>query len=136
MVNIYEKNISIIFLLLPCYLFAQKNVYPGADEKVYPGRSILRGSTTPTNFPNGLDPVYKKAKANNIRLGLWGGPDGFGDTAEEAAGRKNMLVSLCRDYNWALFKFDAVCGPLRREKEDDFIDMMEQGYTIYTGCFR
>ena len=78
------------------------------------------------NFPQGLDPVYQKAKSNNIRLGLWGGPDGFGDTAEEAAERKNMLVSLCRDYNWALFKFDAVCGPLRKEKEDDFIDMMVQ----------
>ena len=78
------------------------------------------------NFPNGLNPVYEKAGANDIRLGLWGGPDGFGDTAEEAAGRKDMLISLCRDYNWALFKFDAVCGPLRKEKEDDFIDLMEQ----------
>jgi hypothetical protein len=179
MVNEYmKKNISIIFLLIPYYLFAQKNVYPGADEKSVSRAQYFtwinntnEGTTEKQtlinldffewlkkeygmsldiyafdagfidgknfygtmdserfgrSFPNGLDPVYKKAGANNIRLGLWGGPDGFGDTAEEAAGRKNMLVSLCRDYNWALFKFDAVCGPLRREKEDDFIDMMEQ----------
>ncbi|GAB6119882.1 hypothetical protein JCM30204_10310 [Dysgonomonas termitidis] len=78
------------------------------------------------NFPNGLTPVYEKAGLNDIRLGLWGGPDGFGDTPAETSKRKNMLISLCRDYNWALFKFDAVCGPLRKEKEDDFIDMMEQ----------
>ncbi|MDR1369712.1 MAG: hypothetical protein LBJ72_06260 [Dysgonamonadaceae bacterium] len=78
------------------------------------------------NFPNGLGTIHKKAGANNIRLGLWGGPDGFGNTPEEAAKRKNMLVALCREYNWALFKFDAVCSPLRREKEEDFIDLMEQ----------
>ena len=34
------------------------------------------------------------------------------------------MVSLCRDYDWALFKFDAVCGALRPEKEDAFINMM------------
>ncbi len=78
------------------------------------------------NFPNGLAPVYEKAAQNNTRLGLWGGPDGFGNTPEEARQRKEMLVSLCRDYRWALFKFDAVCGPLRKEKEDDFIDLMQQ----------
>jgi hypothetical protein len=173
-----KKYISIIFLLIPYYLFAQKNIYPGADEKSVSraqyftwinntnegptekqtlinldffewlkkeyGMSLdiyafdagfidgknFYGTTDSErfkkNFPNGLDAVYKKAKENKIRLGLWGGPDGFGDTAEEAVGRKNMLVSLCRDYNWALFKFDAVCGPLRKEKEDDFIGMMEQ----------
>ena len=78
------------------------------------------------NFPNGLSPVFEKARLNNTRLGLWGGPDGFGDSPEEAQKRKDMLVSLCRDYHWALFKFDAVCGPLRRDKEDDFIDLMQQ----------
>jgi hypothetical protein len=36
------------------------------------------------------------------------------------------MVALCRDYRFELFKFDAVCGPLRKEKEDDFIDMMQQ----------
>lgn len=77
-------------------------------------------------FPKGLDSVYTKAKQNGIRLGLWGGPDGFGNTQESAVERKNMLVSLCRDYNWSLFKFDAVCGPLREDKEDLFVDMVEE----------
>ena len=36
------------------------------------------------------------------------------------------MVKLCKDYEFALFKFDAVCGPLRPEKEDAFIWMMEQ----------
>lgn len=77
-------------------------------------------------FPNGLDKVYDKAVRNGTRLGLWGGPDGFGNTSESARQRTNMLVSLCRDYHWALFKFDAVCGPLRQDKKREFIEMMEQ----------
>ena len=31
-------------------------------------------------FPNGWEPIYEKAKSIGCRLGLWGGPDGFGDT--------------------------------------------------------
>lgn len=77
-------------------------------------------------FPNGLDPVYRKAKEAGIRLGVWGGPDGFGNTVEEEKARIDQMVSLCKDYEFALFKFDAVCGPLRPEKEDAFIEMMTQ----------
>ena len=72
-------------------------------------------------FPNGFDPLYEKAKAINTRLGVWGGPDGFGDTEQEKQARIDQMVSLCKDYEFALFKFDAVCGPLRPEKEDAFI---------------
>jgi hypothetical protein len=75
-------------------------------------------------FPNGFDPIYKQAKSLGIRLGVWGGPDGFGDTPEEEQARIDQMVKLCRDYDFALFKFDAVCGPLRPEKEDAFINMM------------
>lgn len=75
-------------------------------------------------FPNGFDPIYKRAKELGIRLGVWGGPDGFGDTEDEARARIDQMVMLCRDYEFALFKFDAVCGPLRPEKEDYFIEMM------------
>ncbi len=77
-------------------------------------------------FPNGFDPIYTKAKTLGTRLGIWGGPDGFGNTPEEEAERTEQMVKLCRDYDFALFKFDAVCGPLRPEKEDAFINMMEQ----------
>jgi hypothetical protein len=75
-------------------------------------------------FPNGFDPLYKQAKDMGTRLGVWGGPDGFGNTPEEQQQRINQMVKLCKDYNFALFKFDAVCGPLRPEKEDAFIEMM------------
>ncbi|SFS99468.1 hypothetical protein SAMN04487906_2400 [Zhouia amylolytica] len=77
-------------------------------------------------FPHGFDPIYERAKRIGFRLGVWGGPDGFGDTPEEEKRRIQQMVSLCRDYDFALFKFDAVCGPLRPEKEDAFIEMMEQ----------
>lgn len=77
-------------------------------------------------FPNGFDPVYKQAKSLDIRLGVWGGPDGFGDTPEEEKSRIDQMVKLCSDYEFALFKFDTVCGPLRPEKEDAFIKMMTQ----------
>ena len=77
-------------------------------------------------FPNGFDPMFEKATKLGARLGIWGGPDGFGDTPEEEAERTELMVKLARDYNFALFKFDAVCGPLRPEKEDAFINMMEE----------
>jgi len=77
-------------------------------------------------FPNGFEPIFRKAKSMGIRLGIWGGPDGFGDTPAEEKARSEMMVGLCRDLEFALFKFDAVCGPLRPEKEDAFIRMMTE----------
>ncbi len=77
-------------------------------------------------FPKGFDPIYREAKSMGTRLGVWGGPDGFGDTPEEEQARIEQMVGLCRDYEFALFKFDAVCGPLRPEKEDAFIRMMTE----------
>jgi len=77
-------------------------------------------------FPTGLNNIYIKAKSMNTQFGSWGGPDGFGDTPESAAERKDMMISLCRDYEWALFKVDAVSGLLRKEKQNDFVDMMQK----------
>jgi hypothetical protein len=77
-------------------------------------------------FPNGFEPLFQKAKAMGTRLGIWGGPDGFGDTPAEEKARTEMMVGLCRDLEFALFKFDSVCGPLRPEKEDAFIRMMTE----------
>lgn len=89
---------------------------------------LIYGSLTSERFkrifPNGFSKVVKQAAEMQTRLGVWGGPDGFGNTKEETEKRKNEIISLCKDYNWALFKFDAVCGPLRAEMEDEFIDMM------------
>lgn len=75
-------------------------------------------------FPNGFAPLVAKAKETNTHLGIWGGPDGFGNTPEEEKQRMDMIVSLCRDHNFELFKMDAVCGQLRPEKYDAFDRMM------------
>lgn len=71
-------------------------------------------------FPRGFAPLVKKAAGFGCRLGVWMGPDGFGDTPEEEKARVDMLVSLCRDYNFIAFKFDAVAGQLRPEKQETF----------------
>ena len=77
-------------------------------------------------FPNGFSPLYQKAGEMGTRLGIWGGPDGFGNTPKEERERIDQMVGLCRDLEFALFKFDSVCGPLRPEKEDAFIHMMTE----------
>jgi hypothetical protein len=76
-------------------------------------------------FPNGFEPFAKQAKGFGGRLGVWLGPDGFGDTPEEENERIEFLTSLCRDNNFHLFKMDAVCGQLREDKQDAFIRLME-----------
>jgi len=77
-------------------------------------------------FPNGFGPIYEKVKTMGTRLGTWGGPDGFGNTPEEEQARIDMMVKLCRDYKFILFKFDGVVGPLRPEKQDAFVRMMTE----------
>ena len=85
-----------------------------------------RSSRFKNQFPNGFLPLSEKAKQMNTRLGIWGGPDGFGNSPEEENQRLEMMVSLCRDYHFELFKFDAVCGDLRIDKRDAFIRMMTE----------
>ena len=75
-------------------------------------------------FPQGFGPLSREAAALGIHFGLWGGPDGFGQTPEESRQREEMMVSLVRDYGFRLFKMDAVCGQLRPEKYPDFDRMM------------
>ena len=77
-------------------------------------------------FPNGFGPIYEKAKTMGTRLGTWGGPDGFGHTPEEEQARIDMMVKLCRDYEFILLKFDGVVGTLRPEKQDAFVRMMTE----------
>ena len=76
-------------------------------------------------FPQGFGPLAKRAEGFGGRLGVWLGPDGFGDTPAEEQARIDMLVSLCRDHRFELFKMDAVCGQLRDEKQPAFIRLME-----------
>jgi len=77
-------------------------------------------------FPNGFEHIYRQSRNMGIRLGIWGGPDGFGDTPAEAARRIAMMAELCEKYHFALFKFDSVAGNLRNHKQDEFVDMMTQ----------
>jgi hypothetical protein len=76
-------------------------------------------------FPQGFGPFAEQARGFGARLGVWLGPDGFGDTPADEAARIDFLTSLCRDHQFQLFKMDAVCGQLREEKQDAFIRLME-----------
>lgn len=79
------------------------------------------------HFPNGFGPIYEKAKSFGCRLGIWLSPDGFGETDEEEQARTDMLVKLCRDYDFMLFKFDGYAGGwLRPEKQDAFLEMLKE----------
>ncbi len=75
-------------------------------------------------FPNGLGEVAGIATGFGGRLGMWLGPDGFGDTPEAEGARIEFLTSLARDHQFELFKMDAVCGQLRPEKIDAFDRLM------------
>lgn len=76
------------------------------------------------HFPNGFAPIARRSEEMGLHLGLWGGPDGFGDTPDEAEDRMSLMKSLVSDYNFRLFKLDAVCGHLRPEKYGYFDRMM------------
>ncbi len=77
-------------------------------------------------YPQGYGKVVSAALQMGTRMGLWGGADGYGNTKREIDARRKMLVDLCKDYNWALFKFDAVCGALRADKRKEFAKTMQQ----------
>lgn len=79
-----------------------------------------------SQFPNGFGPFAEQAKNFGGRLGVWLGPDGFGNTPEEEQARIDFLSSLCKEHNFQLFKMDAVCGQLRDEKQDAFIRLMKE----------
>jgi len=70
-------------------------------------------------FPAGLRPVADAAAALGMRLGLWIGPDGFGETPEDMATRRRQLRSWVEDFNVGLFKMDTVVSAL--EHRDKYI---------------
>lgn len=71
-------------------------------------------------YPNGYGPVVKAAADIGARMGVWMGPDGYGEDEQSAAARRELLVSLCRDHHFALFKMDGVCGELREDTRRQF----------------
>lgn len=70
-----------------------------------------------SKFPEGFKNVFQKVQSMGTSLGLWGGPDGFGVTLEDARERQQMWVKLCQDYGFKMFKLDGVCGSLRPGKD-------------------
>ncbi len=88
------------------------------------GYGNAEGEKFRTQYPGGYAPIVDKAMENGIRMGLWGSPDGFGDTPEEAQKRYDFMVDLCRRYHFALFKVDGVCGTLRPEKASLYAEML------------
>lgn len=77
-------------------------------------------------FPNGFGPLARASANFGCRMGIWMGPDGFGDTPEQERARTEMLVGLCRDLDFGLFKIDAACSQLRPSKQDAFAHMMTE----------
>ncbi len=85
-----------------------------------------RRETLAEQYPNGYKPIADAAAKIGCRLGVWGGPDGYGDDPTTETERRELLVSLCRDYNFTLFKLDGVCGGLREEKQPSFVETMRK----------
>lgn len=96
--------------------------FDGASE----GYGNLNSPKFRSQYPEEYDKVVEKAKELGIRMGLWGSPDGYGDTEETQKERFDFFVHLCRDHNFALFKLDGVCGRLRPEKAGVFADMLKE----------
>jgi hypothetical protein len=77
-------------------------------------------------FPNGFSPIVRAAANFGCRMGIWLGPDGFGDTPEQERARTELLVGLCRDLHFALFKIDGAGGTLRPSKQDAYVRMITE----------
>lgn len=96
--------------------------FDGASE----GYGNLNSDKFRSQYPEGYKNVVKKAAEIGIRFGLWGSPDGYGDTEESEKERFDFFVHLCKDYDFALFKLDGVCGRLRPEKAGVFAEMLKE----------
>jgi len=108
-------------MLLDIYAWDAGNLDGAGNSYEFP-----EGEKLKKQYPDGYAAVAEAAAKLGTRLGVWGGADGYGDTEEDAEKRRQMLVGLCRDYRFALFKFDAVCGCLREEKREEFAKTMQE----------
>lgn len=95
--------------------------FDGASE----GYGNVNGEKFRSQYPDEYKNVVAKAKELGIRMGLWGSPDGYGDTEDSQKERYDFFVHLCRDHGFALFKLDGVCGHLRPEKAGVFAQMLQ-----------
>ena len=85
-----------------------------------------------SKFPNGFKPIVARANELGCGLGIWLGPDGFGDSKEEAEERIKMLVQLAKE-GFTLFKFDAAVSGLREEKSGYFVKAMTEVRKVQPG---
>ncbi|MBQ3864401.1 MAG: hypothetical protein II781_00990 [Clostridia bacterium] len=90
------------------------------------GYGNLNSDKFQAQYPEGYKNVVAAAEKLGIRMGLWGSPDGFGDDPETEKERFDFYVHLCRDYHFALFKIDGVCGQLRPEKAGIYARMLQE----------
>ena len=86
----------------------------------------IDGEKLKKQYPDGYAPLVKKAGEFGCRLGVWAGADGFGNTPEEEKERYDLIVGLCKNHGFMLFKFDTVCGILRKEKREIFKKMIDE----------
>jgi hypothetical protein len=107
-------------MVLDIYAFDAGNIEK--EEYLNSGKT----SKFEIQFPHGFGPIAEKAAAMGTRLGVWDAPDRFGSTPQDEKKRIDYMVSLCRDFHFELFKFDAMGGDLRNEKQDAFIRMMTE----------
>ena len=106
------------------------------DAGAVDGAGIYGSTDSPRfhrQFPEGFGPIAGYAARQGTRLGLWAGPDGFGDTEGEALRRIGMMAGLVKDYRFGLFKMDGVCGQLRKDKVKYFDRMMTEIRSVDPG---
>ncbi|OIP84514.1 MAG: hypothetical protein AUK44_02310 [Porphyromonadaceae bacterium CG2_30_38_12] len=114
---------------LDIYLMDAADVDQGpncAEEIGLPAYGSLETDLFKRKFPNGFGLLANLAKSFDCRLGVWLGPDGYGNSDSEAQKRKDMLIKFAKEYNFALFKFDACCSDLSPENQGNFIETMKE----------
>lgn len=77
-------------------------------------------------YPSGLDTIVNMAKSFGCKIGLWIGPDGYGDNDSIAQSRIKMLDDLTSRYGVALLKMDLCCSDLDPKNEKYFIRAMQK----------
>jgi hypothetical protein len=91
-----------------------------------PAYGSLEMDTFRREYPRGLKPIVECAASFGCEIGIWLGPDGFGETERQAQARIDLLETLVRDYGVRLFKYDACCSGLRPEKAKYFIEALKR----------
>ena len=87
---------------------------------------LLDSKKLKKQYPDGYGPIAEKAAELGMRMGVWCGAGGYGDTDESAKKRYDTFITLCRDFGFGLFKVDTVCGVLDESKQLLFKQMIDE----------